>query len=181
MAGGVEEGDLVTACHPHLISADMLGDTSRFSRHNVSRPQCIQQRRLAVIDMTHNGDHRRALLKIFFHVGCALQAYFDVRFRYAFRRVTEFGNDQFGCVGVDRLCDGRSDTVIHQSLDDIACPFGHPVGEFLHRDGFRNGDLAEDLNRFFGLRGRTLLALALAAHRGQAALALFVIECLRDS
>ena len=64
MAGGIEERDLVTARHPHLVGTDMLRDATGLTGDDVRRPKRVQQRRLAVIDMTHDRHHRRARLKV---------------------------------------------------------------------------------------------------------------------
>ena len=59
MARRVEEGDLLAGLQLHLIGADMLGDAAGFARHHVGLAQRVEQRGLAVIDMAHDGDHRR--------------------------------------------------------------------------------------------------------------------------
>ena len=60
VAGRVEEGDLLAALQLHLIGADMLGDAAGLAGHDVGLAQRIEQRGLAVIDMAHDGDDRRA-------------------------------------------------------------------------------------------------------------------------
>src|SRR5262245_60560264 len=63
--------------------------------------------------------------------------------------------------------------LLHQELDHIDAALGHAVGELLDRDGFRNGDLADEL--FFGLVGGVpLQPLDAAAEGGDRSLALLV-------
>ena len=102
----------------------------------------------------------------------ALQAHLHVGFRDAARAMAEFLHHQFGGVGIQRLGDGRHDAEFHQRLDHLAGARGHAVGEFLHRDGVRQNDVAHDLHLIGAqpLQFRlTALAFALAAHRGQRA------------
>ena len=56
---GVEEGDLasVDVC---LVGADVLGDASGLGGDHGGRADRIEQRGLAVIDVTHDRDHRRS-------------------------------------------------------------------------------------------------------------------------
>ena len=46
----------------HLVGADMLGDAAGFVRRHIGLAQRIEQRGLAVVDMAHDGDDRRARL-----------------------------------------------------------------------------------------------------------------------
>ena len=46
----------LTALHRHLIGADMLGDAAGLARNDVGLAHGVQQRCLAVIDMTHDRD-----------------------------------------------------------------------------------------------------------------------------
>ena len=61
MARRVDEGDLLAAFRRgDLIGADVLGDAAGFARYHVGVAQRIEQRGLAVIDVAHHGDDRRA-------------------------------------------------------------------------------------------------------------------------
>ncbi len=85
--------------------------------------------------------------------------------------VAEFGDEQFGGIGVDDLVHRRHDAHAHQRLDHIDAALGHAVGQFLHGDRFRDHDLAHDL-RLVLAQHALALAFAGAAHRGEAAHAL---------
>src|SRR5262249_9004126 len=80
---------------------------------------------------------------------------------------------ELGGVGVDHIVDLRHMALLHQELDHIDAALGHAVGELLDGDGFRNGDLADEL--FFGLVGGVpLQPLDAAAEGGDGSLALVV-------
>ena len=144
MAGSVEERNLVAARHPDLIGADMLRDATGFTCNDICRPQCIQQRGLAVIDMTHDGDDRGARLKIrIVLVGIAFQADLDIGFGNTLGRVAKFSHDQLRGLGINRFRDRRHDPDIHQRLDNVDGALGHTIREFLHRDSVWNNYFSE--------------------------------------
>ena len=60
MARRVEEGNFRAGRQGDLIGTNMLGDAARFAGDDVSGAQGIKQRGLAVIDMAHHRDDRRA-------------------------------------------------------------------------------------------------------------------------
>ncbi len=138
VARRVEEGDLLARFHLHLIGADMLRDAAGFARDNIGLAQRVQQRCLAVIDVAHDGDHRRARLQRDVHIFGALQTFKHVGFGDALDGVAVFGSDEFGRVGVDHIVDLRHDAVLHQHFDDVDGSARHAIGEF--GDGDRLGD-----------------------------------------
>jgi hypothetical protein len=60
VAGRVYESNAAAGRRGDLIGADMLGDPAGFGGGNFGRTDRIEQRRLAVIDVAHDGYHRRA-------------------------------------------------------------------------------------------------------------------------
>ena len=67
VAGGVEERDLALLAlqrHGDLVGADALGDAAGLARDDVGAADGVEQSGLAVIDMAHDGDHRRTRLQI---------------------------------------------------------------------------------------------------------------------
>ena len=59
VAGGIEERDLL-ARNLHLIGADLLGDAAGFAGRDVLFADPVHERRLAVVDVTEEGDDRRS-------------------------------------------------------------------------------------------------------------------------
>ncbi len=62
VARRVDERDAATAAID-LVRTDVLGDAAGFARHDVGVADAIEQCRLAVVDVTHDGDDRRARLE----------------------------------------------------------------------------------------------------------------------
>ncbi len=58
VAWRIDEGDLLAVLFD-LISTDMLRDATSFARNDVCVTDSIEERGLAVIDVTHNGYDRR--------------------------------------------------------------------------------------------------------------------------
>src|SRR4051794_12309679 len=66
VARGVDEGDRavdVLVHVVHLVGADVLGDAARLAGDHVRRPDRVEQLGLAVVDVTHDRDHRRTRLE----------------------------------------------------------------------------------------------------------------------
>ena len=63
MARGVDKGDLAVA-DVHHRRADVLGDAAGLAGHHAGVTDGVEQRRLAVVDMAHDGDHRRTRLQV---------------------------------------------------------------------------------------------------------------------
>ena len=68
VARGVEEGDRV-AVVVHLVGADVLGDAAGLARGDLGLADRVQQRGLAVVDVAHDRDHRRAVDQVLVGVG----------------------------------------------------------------------------------------------------------------
>ena len=171
MTRRVDEGDLLAAFRRgHLIGADMLGDPAGFAGDDIGVAQRVEQRGLAVVDVTHHGHHRRARLGIGGIVDDVKQAFLDVRCRDALDAVTHFFGDELGGIGVDHVGDLVHRALLHQQPDDVDRALGHAIGEFLDIDGLGDDHFANQL--FFRLvRLMPLQALGAAPERGDRALA----------
>ena len=174
MAGRVDEGDLGARRRRDLVGADVLGDAARLAAGHVGGADGVEQRRLAVIDMAHDGHHRRPRMQLGRVVGLVEQAFLDVGFGDPAHRVAEFLGDQLGGVGVDDVGDLEHLPLLHQQLDHVHRALGHAVGELLDGDDLRDRHLAHQL--FLGLVGGMPLGQALhaAAERRHRALALLI-------
>ena len=61
-----------------LVGADMLGDAAGLAGDDIGLADRVEQRRLAVVDVAHDGDHRRPRHQILDRVGGGEQARLDV-------------------------------------------------------------------------------------------------------
>ena len=176
VAGGVDEGYLGAVLF-YLVGADMLGDAARFAGDDIGVADGVEQRRLAVVDVTHDRHHRRPWLQRFRRVVAAEDAFLNIAVGNALDGVAEIGGDQFGSIGVDDVA-GRQDlALLHQVFDNVDRTLRHAHGEFLNGNGFGQDNLAGNLlARTALLRGtaRLFLAPAHRRHRHAAQFALFV-------
>src|SRR6185437_5645770 len=119
MAGRVQEGDHALRRF-HVIRTDVLGDAARFAGGDLGAADVVEQRGLAVIDVTHDRHHRRAgdLLALQLGaLGMRCQGVLGVVLVVGHRRMTEFLDHQHGGVMIDGLVDGRHHAHLEQRLD----------------------------------------------------------------
>jgi hypothetical protein len=83
---GVEERDHA-ARRFHVVRADVLRDAARFARCDLGAADVVEQRGLAVVDVTHDGDDRRARQR-FADDGA------DLRLRPAGFRIVQLGGNR---------------------------------------------------------------------------------------
>src|SRR5690606_40820951 len=63
VTGGVDERDLASV-HLDLIGTDVLGDAAFLTGGHVGLANPVEERCLAVVDVTHDGDDRRPRLQV---------------------------------------------------------------------------------------------------------------------
>ena len=177
VAGRVDEGDRQPRRGGDLVGADVLGDAAGLAGDDVGLADRVEQRRLAVVDMPHDGDDGRTRLQ-FADVGRVEQAFLDVGFRDALHRMAELLGYELRGIGVDRVGDLHHLALTHQQFDDVDGAFRHAVGEFLDRDRLGQDHVAGDL--FLRLVRMALQALRAAAEGGDGARALLVVAGLID-
>src|SRR5262245_16528076 len=181
MAWRIDEGDFVTIRRGHLIGADVLGDATGLARGHIRLPDRIEQRGLAVVDVAHDGDHRRPGLLFLIGIGLADETFLDVRLRHALGRVPEFLHDQLSRIGVDHIIDLMHGALRHQQLDHVDRSLGHTVGKLLNGDDLGNDHLAHDLVALlYDASLAKLLPLAPPAQGGKRTLALSLVEGIVD-
>jgi hypothetical protein len=182
MARRVEEGDRRAVGRRHLIGADVLGDAAGLARDHVRLADLVEQRGLAVIDVTHDRHHRRPRRQLALVLGRLLHDHvLDVRLGDALHAMAELLDDERRGLGVDRLVLRRHDPVLEQRLDHRGRALGHAVGELLHRDRVGDAHVAHHLLALAGMaRHLALLALLAALQRGEAALAAALVGRVRD-
>ena len=109
----VDESDLLARRQCDLVGADMLRYAAGFAARHVGLAQRVQQRRLAMVDMSHHRDHRRPRQHLAGLVGLAAKAQLDVGLRHPLHLMAELGGDQLRSVGIDTLGYGGHDIHLH--------------------------------------------------------------------
>ena len=179
VAGRVDEGDLL-AVLLDLVGADVLRDAAGLGGDDIGLPDGVEQRRLAVVDMAHDGDHGRARLHRVGRVGRVEQALLDVGSGDAANAVAELLGNQLRGVRVENVGDLHHRAGLHEQPDHVDRALRHAVGELLHGNRLGNDDVADDLLlcRIEAVLLPQLL-LTLAADRGERTLAV-VVERIGD-
>ena len=144
VTGGVDEGDGLAARGDDLVGADVLSDAARFARNHIGVANRVEQRGLAVIDMAHDRDDRRARDGRAFVVGPIEEAFLDVGFGDALDRVAHLLGHKLRGVGVEHVGQRHHAALAHQKLDHVDRPLGHAACELLDRDRLRQDDLTCD-------------------------------------
>ena len=159
VAGCVEEGDLPPA-HVGLVGADVLRDPACLGLDHGGLANRVQQRRLAVVDVTHDRDDRRPRREV---LGGVLE---DLRELLFVGRVldrdlaAQLSPDQLDLLVGERLRDLDHLAEAHHDLDDLRRRDAERLREVADGNAGRNGRGAggrDDLAR------RRLRAVAAAA------------------
>ena len=159
----------------------MLRDAAGLAADDVGLAHGVEQRGLAVVDMAHDRDDRRARLQLFLDILFAAQT---VSTSASATRRTVWPNsvdDQFGGVGVDHLVDRRHDALRISTLITSAPRSAMRLASSWTVIVSGIDDIADDL-LLLALLQPLAFAFPGAAHRGQAAhpLALVVGEGAGD-
>ena len=151
VARRVEEGDLPVG-GIDLVGAYVLRDASRLALRHLGGPDGIQQRGLAVVDVTHDRDHGRPQAQL---ARIDVLLFENVAFERADLDVEmELVGGELGRGGVEHLVHRGHDAQLEQRLDHLAGFPAHGGGELAHRHRFRNLDeLALDLDGRLGRCG----------------------------
>ena len=152
-----------------LVGADVLRDPAGLRRHDRGLADRVQQRGLAVVDVAHDRDHRRARAQKI--VGVLVGLGLDVVVVGVLDRhlAPELGRDHLHLVVGQRLGRGLHRAEVHEQLDDLRHRDTECLREVAKRDaGFdgrgtgRRDDLAGLARAAVGRAIAGPLALALA-------------------
>ena len=154
----------------------MLGDAAGLAGDDVGAADRVEQRRLAVVDMAHDRDHRRARLQRLGRVDVGLGLSMSTsasltRLMLWPNSVTSSSAVSWSIVWVTRDRHAH----LEQRLDQVGGALGHAVGELLDGDRLGHDDVADLLGRRAGLHVGALFLLAGAAQRGERAGAAVVL------
>ncbi len=171
VAGCIQEGD-DAAVEVDGIRADMLRDAARLARGNVGLADIVQQRGLAVVNVTHNGDDRRTGLQLIFSILCARflsQRILCRAVELHFKLYAKLGADQRGGIEIQLTVDVGHDTQQEQLFEDFTGGLADALGQILDRDVLGRHISLVDMDGCHHLLGGGLLlastrALAAAYH-----------------
>ena len=162
---GVQKGDHSAGC-VDVIRTDVLRDAASFACSHARAANVVQQRGLAMVHVTHDGDHRCAR-QLLSRLRCLLLFGKCLRVVQLGREglVAHFFDHDHGGLLVQLLVDGDHLPQLHQLLDDLTGLDAHLVGQISHTDGLWDVHLLHLHGgrwREGGIRFLTVLAFATA-------------------
>ena len=123
----------------------MLGNAARFALYHFGAADVVQQGSFTVVNVTHDGNHRRTRQCFGFH---GFHAFIQECFRIVgggrFADVAEFFHYNQGGVLVDGLVDGDHHAHFHQGFNHFDAFNGHFVCQVGNGNGFRYQDFVYD-------------------------------------
>ena len=144
----VDERDRAVAV-THLVRTDVLGDAAGLAAHDVGVTDRVEQRRLAVVDVTHDGDDRRARLEqrlvVFLVVVGEHREELDLLLAAGLddeHLGAERLGDQLDHLVGERHRRGDHLARFEQDADEVGGRAVQPRRELLDRDAARDDDLA---------------------------------------
>ena len=138
VARGVEEGDVAFG-RGDGVGANVLGDAARLALGHVGRADGVQERRLPVVDVSHDRDHRwpgALVLGTFRHLR---QVVLDFEAHLLHLPAVVGGDDGRG-LHVHHLVGGGHGAAGHQLLNNFRRLDAHGLGQVRDADGLLNAD-----------------------------------------
>jgi hypothetical protein len=126
------------------VGADVLGDATGLTRNDIRLADDVEERGLAVVHVTHDGDHRGTGLEC---LGLVLAVEFELLLLGNIDRVSRLvallglepnavlGANLHRGLGVDGLGHRREDPHLHEITDDLEGLLAHLLSQFTHHDG----------------------------------------------
>ena len=139
VARGVEECDLASVGSGHLVGTDMLGNTAGFACDNVGLADIVKQRRLTVVNVTHNGDDGVARHQVF-----GLVFFLNLVQRVDNLRagkadfIAKLIGDKTDGLCVKALVDADEDANLHTGSDNLRYGDVHHCGQLVGGDELRH-------------------------------------------
>ena len=167
VARGIEERDRLAA-DLNAVRTDVLGDAAGLTLDDLGLADSIEQRSLAVVNVTHDNNDRITRLELLFLVLVLVeQLLLDGNMNFLFDLAAHFlGNDGCGIV-IDDLRDRSHNAQLDEALDNVRCGALHAGSELADGDLIRDHDLYRDLlercHLLLALEALHLLLLLLAA------------------
>src|SRR5690606_25253080 len=181
VARGVQEGDHA-ALGLNVVGTDMLGNTAGFARGDLGATNIVEQRGLAVVDVTHHGHNRRTGQRLAFEFQRFGQLLFQRIVADQLDLVAQLFSHQLCSFLIKYLVDGHRSAHLEHELDHFRGFHRHLRSQIGHGDGFANGNITH--NRTARALETVLVALlqaALATSATTEAIAFFVEGTRRDT
>ena len=129
----------------NVVCTDVLGNAARFALYHFGTADVVQQGSFTVVDVTHDGNHRRTRQCFGFYCFHAfIQECFRIVGGGRFADVAEFFHHNQGGVLVDGLVDGDHHAHFHQGFNHFDAFNGHFVRQIGNGNGFGNQDFVYD-------------------------------------
>ena len=131
VARGVEEGDRPPVL-VDLVGADVLGDAAGLACGHLGLADRVEERGLAVVDVAHDRDHRRADDEILLGVvegGLVVDLLAGVD---DLDLLVELAGERGDRLVRERLGQGRHLALLHQLLDDLGARDAEALGDLAH-------------------------------------------------
>ena len=158
VSGGVEEGDGL-AVYLNAVRADVLGDSARFTRGYVGVADSVENRGLAVVDVTHNNNNGRSADEVGLVVLAVVDNFLlDCNNDLFFNLCVELHGDKRGGVEVDCVGSGNHGAHEERLFNDLGNRSFKAQSQLVYRDFV--GDLDGD-GLLLALEGNSLQALGL--------------------
>ena len=156
---GVSRNVMSLPFEAHLVGADMLSDAAGFPGNDIGFADGVQKRRLAVVDMAHDRDHRRPQEHGFDRIGLLLENVLGGLDGGDLGLDSVFIGKEHGRIRVHGLVLRGHDAHGHKLFHDVADLLPHHLGEFLDRAAFL--DLDDLFPRLGDIRHIGLLRVAI--------------------
>jgi hypothetical protein len=141
VARRIEEGDALPSRQAHVVRADVLGDATGLACDDVRLADVVEQRRLAVVDVTHDGDHGRPRDLRSFVLDFGRRFLLGHVLALAHGLEAEGARDQLDLVEVEPLVHrDHQPQLLERELDNLNGRHLHDLGELRDRDEFVDAD-----------------------------------------
>ena len=153
VTGGVEESDVTSVGELDVVGADVLCNAAGFACDYICLADVVEQRCLAVVDVTHYGDNGRTAYEVFLAVFFLVDSvgYFG---RNILGGEAEFIGHDIDSFGIETLVDRHHDAEVHASGDNVVDRHIHHCGEVVSCNEL--GDFEYAAFGLFGLMSLTL-------------------------
>ena len=133
MTRSIEECNTTTVFQLHVISTDMLGNTSSLTGNYIRLTDIVEQRSLTVVNVSHHRYNRSTRLQIFRSIFFFNNSLCHFR-TYIFSLESEFFSHQIDGFSIQTLVDGNHDTNTHTSSDNLVNRNIHHRCQFVSRN-----------------------------------------------